>query len=60
MADIRAIDVSAWQESIDWKKVAGTGVKVAILRCTAGSSDLKVKVSTLRITMPEPSRMVSR
>ena len=43
MADIRAIDVSAWQESIDWKKVAGTGVKVAILRCTAGSSDLKVK-----------------
>ena len=43
MAEIRAIDVSAWQEGINWKKVAGTGVKVAILRCTAGSSDLKVK-----------------
>lgn len=45
MADIKAIDVSAWQESIDWKKVAGTGVKVAILRCTAGSSDLTAKDS---------------
>ena len=45
MADIRAIDVSAWQETIDWKKVAGTGVKVAILRCTAGSSDLTAKDS---------------
>lgn len=45
MADIKAIDVSAHQESIDWKKVASTGVKVAILRCTAGSSDLKVKDS---------------
>ena len=43
MADIKAIDVSAWQETVDWKKVAGDGVKVAILRCTAGSSDLKVK-----------------
>ena len=43
MADIKAIDVSAWQETIDWKKVAGTGVKVAILRCTAGSSNLTAK-----------------
>lgn len=43
MAEIRAIDVSAWQEKIDWKKVADAKVKVAILRCTAGSSDLKVK-----------------
>ena len=43
MTEIRAIDVSAWQEKIDWKKVADAKVKVAILRCTAGSSNLKVK-----------------
>lgn len=43
MAEIKGIDVSAWQETIDWKKVAKDGVKITILRCTSGSSDLTAK-----------------
>lgn len=40
---IKVIDVSAWDESIDWKKVKKTGIGGAILRCTSGSKDLQAK-----------------
>lgn len=43
MADIRGIDVSRFNGEINWKKVASDGVKVAILRVTAGSDDLAAK-----------------
>ena len=32
------IDVSAWQEKIDWEKVAAAGVKFAIIRCGYGKN----------------------
>ncbi len=37
------IDVSAWQEDIDWQQVANSGVKFAILRCCyRGTTDGKL------------------
>lgn len=38
MTEITGIDVSKWQGSIDWQKIAGAGVRFAILRATIGSS----------------------
>ena len=34
---VKGIDVSQWQGSIDWKKVAASGVQVAIIRYADGS-----------------------
>lgn len=34
MAEIYGIDVSHWQNNIDWKKVADSGKKFAILKCS--------------------------
>lgn len=36
----KGIDVSSWQENIDWEKVKADGIKFAILRCGYGS-DIK-------------------
>lgn len=36
---IKGIDVSKWQGNIDWKKVAGDGVKFAMVRLGFGSKD---------------------
>ncbi|WP_199427166.1 GH25 family lysozyme [Thermaerobacillus caldiproteolyticus] len=37
MAPIKGIDVSHWQGNIDWKKVAGEGVKFAFIKATEGT-----------------------
>lgn len=34
---VKGIDVSVWQGAIDWKKVAVSGVKFAIIRSSSGS-----------------------
>lgn len=36
---IKGIDVSKWQGAIDWPKVAGDGIKFAMIRLGYGSSD---------------------
>lgn len=35
---LRGIDVSAWQGEIDWQAVAASGIEIAILRSSEGSS----------------------
>ncbi len=37
--NIKGIDVSKWQGAIDWAKVAGDGVKFAMIRLGYGSAD---------------------
>ena len=32
LQDLKGIDVSVWQEKIDWKKVKASGIKFAIIR----------------------------
>ena len=39
MSKIKGIDVSKWQGTIDWAKVAGDGVKFAMIRLGYGSKD---------------------
>ena len=39
MANIKCIDVSEWQGTVDWKKVAAAGYSCAILRAGFGRSD---------------------
>ena len=36
---LKGIDVSKWQGTIDWAKVAGDGVKFAMIRLGYGSKD---------------------
>lgn len=38
--EITGIDVSEWQGAIDWKKVAKTGIKFAILRVGYGNNNI--------------------
>ena len=42
------IDVSHWQETIDWKKVAGTGKRFAFLKATDGHDYLDPTFATNR------------
>ena len=39
--EIKGIDVSGWQENIDWAKVKADGIKFAILRCGWGQDVTK-------------------
>lgn len=42
---LRGIDVSKWQEEIDWKKVGESGVDFAMIRSSFGSGDIDVRLS---------------
>ncbi|WP_261382842.1 GH25 family lysozyme, partial [Bacillus licheniformis] len=35
---IKGIDVSHWQGNINWKKVAGDGIKFAFIKATEGTT----------------------
>lgn len=42
MANFKCIDVSEWQENVDWKKVKASGVDYAILRAGFGRESYQV------------------
>lgn len=45
-SDVKGIDVSHWQGSIDWKKVAADGVKYVFIKATDGASKIDLKLSS--------------
>ena len=42
--EIKGIDVSKWQGRIDWKAVAGSGVKFAMIRAAYGSTSGRITI----------------
>lgn len=42
--EIKGIDVSKWQGKIDWKAVAGSGVKFAMIRTAYGSTSGRITI----------------
>lgn len=42
----KGIDVSRWQDTINWKKVAASGIDFAMIRSSFGSTDVDPKLSS--------------
>lgn len=41
----KGIDVSKWQDNINWKKVSASGIDFAMIRSSFGSTDVDIKLS---------------
>ena len=55
--EIKGIDVSSWQGSIDWQAVKDAGIGFAILRCGYGNDDVKQDDALFKRNADECTRL---